>query len=293
MKSFAFALVLLAAAGGTASAQARKVAERVHDFHTMDRQTPMTTFGMSLGYESWDDSTLVGAPINTILSIDVFGQYVSESGVGGYLTLPLSYVSTEDINIPPFGTIDGDSEVAIGNIELGALYAGRLGKNADMLFHGGIALPTADDDGVGGALGPLASFTHYNDLVDRWPNSTWLRAGFSPMGRASIIFWRADLGVDLMIDDQDDVSDISPVVRVDVGGGVDLGQAEITAELTNTIVSTDNDNADDTQSTLALGARFKAGNTQPGLAIILPIGFGDAYDDFNFAVAFSVTARVP
>jgi hypothetical protein len=112
------------------------------------------------------------------------------------------------------------------------------------------------------------------------------------MGRASIVFWRADVGVDLMLAD-DDAVDISPVVRVDVGGGVDLGQAEITAELTNTITNPDDDNADETQSTLALGARFKAGNTQPGLAIILPLGFADAYDDFNFAVAVSVTARVP
>jgi hypothetical protein len=295
MKHLALAFALVAAAAGTASAQSRKAADRVHDFHTMDRQSPMTTFGISVGYEAWDSDPALslGDAINAIVSVDVAGQYVTESGAGGYLTIPLSYVSSDDYGFPPF-VVEGDSEVAVGNVELGGLFAGRLGKNADMVFHGGIALPTADDDGVGGALGPLAAGTRYSDLVDRVPNSTWLRAGFSPMGRANIFFWRADLGVDLMIDDQDgDAVDISPVIRVDVAAGVDIGQADFTAELVTNITNPENDMADETASTLALGARFAAGNTtQPGFCLILPVGFDD-YDQFDFAVVASVTVRVP
>jgi hypothetical protein len=286
MKRLASSFVLICAAAAPAAAD-RRVADRVHDTHTMDRLTPETTFGVELGYEVWDGDSAV----DTVLGLTVGGQYVSESGAGGYLVLPLSYLSTDDI-VTPIGTLEGESEMVLGNIEVGGMYARPLGRDADLVFRLGVALPTADDDADVGLLQPYASVPRYGDLVLRWPNSTWLRMAFSPMGRAGIFFWRADVGVDLMIDDDDHAgTDISPIVRVNVGGGLDLGDFEVGAELVTNVTSPENDASDETASTLGLGARFGTGKAQPGVALILPVGFDDL-DQLELVIAASVMARV-
>lgn len=288
MKRLASLFALVCATAGTAAAE-RAPADRVHDTHTMDRLTPETTFGVELGYEVWDGDSA----IDMLIGLDVGGHYVSESGAGGYLVLPLSYIATDDI-VTPIGTLEGDSEMVIGNIELGGMYARPMGVNGDMVFRLGVALPTADDDADIGALQPYASVPRYGDFVLRWPNSTWLRMAFSPMGRAGIFYWRADVGLDLMLDDDDGLAtDISPIVRVNVGGGLDLGNVDLGVELVTNVASPEDDNADETAHTLGLGARFATGKAQPGVALILPIGFDDAGpDQLDFVIAASVMARV-
>ena len=284
MKRLALPLALVAIAAGPASADERPLADRVHDPHTMDRLTPQTTFGVELGYEVWDGDSAIEA----IIGLDVGGHFVSESGAGGYLVLPLSYISTEDVAI-----FEGESEVVLGNIEVGGMYARPMGRDADLVFRFGVALPTADDDLDVGLLQPYASVPRYGDLVLRWPDSTWLRLAVSPMGRAGIFYWRADVGLDVMVDDDDDTAaDISPVVRVNVGGGVDLGTADLGVEFVTNVTSPEDDNADETASTLALGARFGAGRTQPGIALILPVGFDDNLDDLDLVIAASLMARM-
>jgi hypothetical protein len=277
-------LLILGALAGPAAAE-REPADRVHDPHTMDRVTPATTFGVELGYEVWDGDSAV----DTILGFDVGGHFVSDAGIGGYLVVPFSYLSTEDVLI-----FEGDSELVVGNLEVGGLYARPLGRrgNADMIFRAGVALPTADDDVDVGLLQPYASVPRYGDLVQRWPNSTWLRLAFSPMGRAGVFFWRADLGVDVMLDDDDgDAVDISPVIRANVGGGVDLGSVDVAAEFVTNVTNPEDDATDETASTLALGARFEAGGTQPGVALILPVGFDDL-EDLELAIAASLAVRI-
>ena len=51
------------------------------------------------------------------------------------------------------------------------------------------------------------------DFVQRVPNSTWFRAGASAMGRFGKLFWRADIGLDLALN-EDDVITYSPVFRI-------------------------------------------------------------------------------
>lgn len=255
--------------------------DRFFDPLTMDRLTPRSTFGIDFGYEVWDEPP-------TVNSIDVFGlnlagHYVSPSGAGGYVAVPLSYLSIESLLLD-------DSELAIGNIELGGMYAKNFRNDVSLIVHGGIALPTADDDGVGG-LQAYASVPRYGDLVQRWPDSTWLRLGVSPMGRSGVVFWRADVGLDLALDDDNAAGDISPVFRINVGGGIDLGQAQILGELVTNVVDSA---GDDTASTFALGARFVSGSLRPGIGLLFPIGFGDnSQEDFiDFALILSLTGRV-
>lgn len=278
------ALSAVAALAGTAAAEPMRDADRIHDFHSVDRLTPATTFGVAIGYEVWDDNPL----IDQVLGFDLSGHFVSQSGVGGYLVLPITYVSTKDSFLT-----EGGSETMIGNVELGGLYARKLGKRADFAVHIGVALPTADDDNGAISLAqPYASVPRFGDLVQRWPNSTWLRLGFSPMGSYGPFFWRADVGIDLMIDDDDGLAlGLSPVLRLNAAAGVDLGVADVTAELVNNLTDPDNETSDELIHSLALGTRFDGGSVQPGVALILP--FIDNLDELEFAIALSLTARMP
>jgi hypothetical protein len=247
---------------------------------TMDRLTPDTTFAVDFGYEVWNEPA--GYRKITVFGLNVGGHYMTPGGIGGYLSIPLSYI---DLDIPILGI--NDSEMALGNIEAGVAYAKRFSGNTSLVLHGGIALPTADDDGPG-ALQAYASVPRYGDLVQRWPNSTWLRLGLSPMGRQGILFWRADVGLDLAIND-DNSSSISPAFHVNVGGGVDLGAAQLLGELvTNVVDST----GDDSASTFALGARFASGNLRPGIGLLFPLGFDGLNDNLDFALVLSLAVHV-
>lgn len=294
MKRPLFILLALGTLAAPAAAQSRKAVSRVHDFHTLDPLTPMTTFDIGFGYESWDDPKVLGQstnPVSTILPIDIAGHFVTEAGAGAYVHLPLTVIDTRDTPIT-----QGDGKIAIGNAEVGGMYNARFGNSADMVVHAGLALPTATDDSevLGGeGLGGLGAFPRIGDLVARVPDTTWLRIGASPMGRVGPAFWQFDVGVDVMVAHDDDYADISPVIHVGAGAGVDLGQADITGELQTAIEHQPNgSNADDVQSTLAIGARFKSQNVQPGLAVVIPVGFDD-FDNFNLAVVVSLAARVP
>lgn len=263
-------------------------ADRVFDPLSMDRHTPTSTVGVDFGYEQWDEPP--GYDHLTVFGLTVGGHYMTPGGFGGYLAVPLSYVSY-DFGVGPVRF--EDSELALGNIEAGFQYAKWLRPDTAMVFHVGLALPTADDDGAGAAQ-YYASVPRYGDLVQRLPNSTWLRVGLSPMGRSGKVFWRADIGLDLAIDDENDtnVGDLAPIFRVNIGGGVDLGGAQLLGELVTNVI--DSNGGDDTASTLTIGARFKSGNLRPGVGLLLPIGFENAngqnqeYLDFALLLSLSI-----
>lgn len=261
-------------------------ADTVFDPLSMDRHTPVSTVGIDFGYEQWDEPPTVNDL--TVFGLTIGGHFMSASGLGGYLAVPLSYISIDSLLI-------NDSELSIGNIEAGIAYAKWFRPDTAVVFHGGIALPTADDDGPGGAFQVYASVPRYGDLVQRVPNATWLRLGLSPMGRSGKVFWRADVGVDLAIDDENNTNagDIAPVFRINVGGGVDLGGAQLLAELVTDVVDS---NGDDTASTFTLGARFASGNLRPGVGLLFPIGFENENGGFagylDFALLLSLSIHI-
>jgi hypothetical protein len=276
--ALAAALAIVAGAHGLAAAGRR---DSIFEPLTMDHHTPVSTLDIDFAYVAYDE------PPNTdytVMGITIGGQYVTPQGFGGYLSIPLSYLSY-DATTGPLEI--SDNELAIGNVEVGGLYSKFFDRNAAIVLHGDIALPTASDDDLGIAQ-VLASSPRYGDLVHRITNSTWLRLGASPMGRAAgKLFWRADLGIDLALD-EDNTPTLSPVFRVSVGGGIDLTTVHLLAELVTVVV--DNDSDDESASTFALGARFISGKLRPGIALILPIGFDNT--DINFALSVSLAARL-
>ena len=108
------------------------------------------------------------------------------------------------------------------------------------------------------------------------------------MGRAGKLFWRADVGLDLALKEDDNIT-YSPVFRINVGGGLDLRTAQLLVELVTDIVD-DNIN-DEVNTTLTIGARFPSGNLRPGVGLILPIDFTGLVLDPDFALTASLAAR--
>jgi hypothetical protein len=262
-------------------------ADTVFDPLTMDRHTPITTVGVDFGYEQWDEPP--GYDHINVFGLTVGGHYMTPGGFGGYLAVPLSYIDVQ-FGVGPL--VFEDSELALGNIEAGFQYAKWFRRDSALVFHAGLALPTADDDGAG-LYQAYASVPRYGDLVQRWPNSTWLRLGLSPMGRSGKLFWRADVGLDLAIDDDNNAGDIAPVFRVNLGGGLDLGGVQLLGELVTNII--DSNGGDDSASTLTLGARFVSGNLRPGVGLLFPLGFennGQNEDYLDFALILSLAIHI-
>jgi hypothetical protein len=277
--TLALATATLAGARGLAFAHGP---DAIFDPLTMDPHTPVSKLDVDFSYIVYEEEA---NSESTVIGFAVGGQYVTPQGFGGYLKLPLSYLSSNTM-IGPF-SID-DSELAIGNLELGGIFATYLTDHSAIVLHGGFALPTAGDDGIA-SLQMFASSPRYGDLVQRIPNSTWLRLGASPMGRSGKLFWRADVGLDLALN-EDNTPTYSPVFHLGVGGGLDLRAAHLLVEFVTNVV--DDDSQDEVGSTLAFGARFLAGNLRPGIALILPIDINSPIAEPDFAITASLAARL-
>lgn len=286
--AFALALAGAALAGGRGLAYAHGP-DAIFDPLTMDRHTPTSKLDVDFSYVAYDEPDNLDF---TVIGFSIAGQYVSPRGFGGYLSLPLSYLATEGrLDIPPFPPIvTSESELVLGNFELGGLYSKYLTAHSAIVLHAGLALPTANDDNGLPRLQSLASSPRYGDLVQRVPDSTWLRLGVSPMGRAGKLFWRIDVGADLALDEE--TSDLSPLFRFNVGGGLDLQSAHLLVELVTNVADDDNDDgSDEVASTLAFGARFISGNLRPGIALLVPLDFEQGLEP-EFAIAASLAARL-
>jgi hypothetical protein len=269
-------IVSLCVLGLASTVAADTLGDPTFDSLSMGRHTPMTTLSFELGYEVWEEP---GNTDITLMPINIAGHFIGNSGVGGYFTLPLTYIDVENV----FGD---DSGMVLGNIELGGIYTKFFSRTA-LLFHAGIGLPTAQDEDIAPAQ-IYGAFTRLSDLPLRVIESTWLRLGISPMGRAGSFVWRADAGIDLALDE--DASEISPIFHLNVGGGIDLGGATLLAELVN--VFTDDEVGDDDATTFAVGARFASGNLRPGVGLLFPIDL-DAAENFEWALVGSLAVRLP
>ncbi|HKE13990.1 MAG TPA: hypothetical protein VKB80_03920 [Kofleriaceae bacterium] len=242
-------------------------------FATMDRQDGSSFIGAQLGFTFLDQVALDGpdAPDATGLRLDLYGQYVSRSRLGVYAALPLSHVILEDF----------EDESAIGNVEAGAIYIVRTGPGTELVLHGGITLPTADD-GPGADISKvvtnfISTWPRLTDIAHAWPHALWVRLGVSPIIQRGYLILRADAGVDAALSSDDDFDDPSAIVRLNVGGGVDTGRVAVLGELV-TLANAEDEAGEDLVHTLALSARFRAGGIEPGLAIGVPLD--DSVRDF-------------
>ena len=256
-----FGTMILAARSGAVSAQP------IHNGPptpmAMDRQDGISRIGLQLGFGFFDE------PPNTditALGAQAYGQYMTPSGFGVYGILPFNYLSIEVGN-------QDESESAIGGIELGGIYV-VPGHQIDWVLHGGLVLPTASDDNDGPISGiatnGFGSFMRINDILLAYPELTALRLGVSPVLRQGQLVLRFDGAIDVPL--AADGEEPDPLVRLNVGGGLDTGSFALLGELVNVISTEDNDNNDnDVINVLGITGRFMLGAFEPGVQIGFPL----------------------
>ncbi len=121
----------------------------------------------------------------TVFALKLHGRYVYAAGHGGYLSLPVAYVSD-----------DGESDSYVGNIELGGLYVFR-GANVDTYARVGAALDLGADDEIDTFVLPIVSLTAHPPTRSR-PASA--RAGCARRWRARFTSGALVLGGSLGVD---------------------------------------------------------------------------------------------
>lgn len=263
----AFAIALAAALVASSSwlAGSARAQQRMPDMATLDRGDGITRLGLDFGAAFIDDD-IVG--IDAALRFDLFGQFVSYSGLGVYGSMPFSVLVAE-----------GDNETAIGNLELGGLYV-IDSPTVSFVFRAGVALPTAADEEADEVLANvLATWARLTDAAQALPDATFVRLAFSPLYHDGGVFLRADLGVDLEVTENEDSigvglgGDPENLFRLNVGGGVDLGTVAVMAELVNLASSSSFDDGDeeDFVHTFAVSARFMGESLQPYFTVGLPV----------------------
>jgi hypothetical protein len=243
------ALVILVGFASTAFAQ------RAPDMATLDRGDGITKLGFDLGFSSLEDP-----PYDAALRFEMWGQYVTNSGIGFYGALPISR------SIGGEGPPDPGAEnrTSLGNVDLGLLYVIE-GSSLSWVFRGGVLLPTSTD-------GRDPSLTRYAAVAPRltdiaMASSDWhLRLSLSPIVHVSKLFLRGDIGFDLDVGDTD-----FHYLRLNIGAGVDFDVAAISVELVNTAMFGDLDRNEDFFHAVAFTARFMGEQLQPFISIGAPL----------------------
>jgi hypothetical protein len=284
MQRCALTFVMIALAAGSAAAQPMAGSPT---FATMDRQDGESKIGAALGWTFFD---IPGPGDLSALHVDIYGHYVGASGLGGYGQVPLGFAFAD--NAEPF---EDDSESAIGNVEGGLLYMIASGPH-DFVLRGGITLPTADDDLNGFYANILSMYSaRLTDIALAYPETLWLRLSASPILRSGQLVFRIDGGLDVALS-TDNMDEPDPLLRLNVGGGVDTGSFAILGELV-TIGDLGDDSAavdendEDFLHTLAISARFRAGSIEPGVALGFPLD-ESVRDIVDFFLIASLQGRI-
>lgn len=240
-------------------------AQRAPDLATLDRGDGISKVALDAGL------TFVKAPYDLALRLEIYGQYVTRSGIGIYGALPLtaSFGAPSDSEDPAPPDLLPNDTASLSNLELGGLYVVTKSRMLSFVFHLGLSLPTATDgDNAIDARDSFATRTagilpRATDMVNTFGN-WYARLGFSPLIYADKLFFRFDLGFDIAFEEAD-----PHVFRFNLGGGVDLGPVALSLELANSVAF-----ANDTENfldVLALTFRFMGEKFQPYLAVGAPL----------------------
>jgi hypothetical protein len=234
-------------------------AQRAPDMATLDRGDGISKLGIDVGMSFIDD------PYSLALRLELHGQYVSRSGLGIYGSLPLTSsfgAPGEDQDPVPPDLVPNDA-TALANAEIGGLYVATKSRRLSFVFRAGVSLPTATDGRDEQATLFAGAFPRLADFVNT-SGDWYVRIGFSPLIYADRLFLRFDLGLDIALDEAH-----PHVLRLNLGGGVDLGVVALSLELVNNIAFFDGD--EDYVDTLALTLRFMGERLQPYLAVGAPL----------------------
>ena len=215
--------ILIAAPAGSEPAAAQPAGE----FMTLDRADHESRAGLFFGLLHIEDSDVdEGA-----LRLELHGQHVTPSGLGGYIAVPIHMIVLND---------GGDDETALGGIELGGVLARGLGPGQEVALRAGLVLPTAEGDDFQEFLVSLfAVQARLTDIVQAIPETSSLRLGGSLLGSVPGLVYRVDGGLDLPLFTTLEGAEIDhePVVRLNGAVGLGLGLGTLAFELVNLLVT--------------------------------------------------------
>jgi hypothetical protein len=262
-------------------------------FVTLDRGDATSRVGVEASYEINNTSNAGPGASETVVRFEAHGQYVDPGlRVGGYAQFPITYVSTSDPNT-------SESSTGIGNAELGALYVPRINDHFDLVLRAGVTLPTGSTDldgAIGNAIGALSRLTDFYLSI---PHGTSLRLAASPLWHSGMLFARADAGIDINLDDDNDGTGMNAdkVVRLDGAIGVDLGQFSLSLESVNvydTPSSGEQSGGFGSQwiNEGAVAGRLRSGMFQPYAAVVFPLDH-DSYQFIYASLTVGLDARIP
>jgi hypothetical protein len=246
-------------------------------FVTIDRQDDSSRAGADVSKVFYPTNTgIVGSDIIGV-RVDLHAQYVTPNAVGAYVSMPIGYVSGNDV-----------SHTAVSDAEAGAIFIPQLAaSHLKLVLHAGLALPTLSKDADAAATSRLTVWPRITDYYQTIPEGLTLRFGCSPIVRDGRLFFRGDIGVDATLS-ADQGADVTNGLRLNAGVGVDLGLAAVMLESTNIRVG-----GKDTVwlDTAALSARFDGGPVSPYAALVFGVDH-DAHSFMHEAITLGLDGRL-
>ncbi|HEY1549191.1 MAG TPA: hypothetical protein VGG28_15305 [Kofleriaceae bacterium] len=265
-------------------------ADEAPGFVTLDRGDATSRVGVEASFELPNSSGLTDGGGETALRFEVHGQYVDPGlRVGGYAQVPISYVSSGDGGENQSGTGFGDAEI-------GALYVPRVNDNFSIVLRAGLALPTASENSNNELASLIGSFSRMTDFYLAIPHGTSLRLAVSPLWRSGMVFARADVGIDINLDDDNNGGPAADkVVRLNGAVGVDLGQFSVSLESVNICDVPANGEMISTGEQWinegAVAGRLRTGNFQPYAAVVFPLDH-DSHEFIDASFTLGLDARL-
>jgi len=188
---------------------------------TLDRMDESSRFGVQASFEKIDNVDLSDG---FVMRYELYGQYVLPSHlIGFYGQLPFAHLFDFD------GA--GTDYNALANLDVGAFVLPT--HRSDLILRLGLALPTASENSARALTNVVASYERITDLLLAIPNYTTLRLSASTLQETGIAFFRADLGLDVVVDRPSNRTGASAFLRANVAAGVRLAALDLTAELVN------------------------------------------------------------
>ncbi len=180
-------------------------------FTAMDRADKTSRVSVRVDFSDYDEVD------SLFLRPEIYGQYVFKSGFGLYASLPLQ------------SSIGDQDTLVTGNIEFGGLLVAQIEKST-FIFRLGLMLPTAPEGDEEQLTAYGNAYARLTDVAQAMPRTKALRLAMSPIARTGIVFFRADLGLDVLMPKGQEAE---MLLRGNLGVGLDFGEVEATAEVIN------------------------------------------------------------
>jgi hypothetical protein len=203
------------------SRPARAPEEIAPSFVTIDRMDDSSRFGVQMGFDKLDRYTIDDA---FFMPADLYGQYVfPEGNVGIYGQLPISRGFVSDAL--------GGSKTVIGNLDAGAYFLPK--RNNDLVLRAGLIVPTAPDDLQSVVINAYTGYERMTDLLLAAPNTWFMRLSASTVQQRDALFFRADLGLDVVLKSDNNSNNQDFYGRLNLAGGVRAQAVDLALELAN------------------------------------------------------------